>query len=113
MMLSVDEISFAEVVLDSSKPVLVNFWAPWCGLCRLVTPILGQVQNQWQDNLKIVHINADNNFHLATTYRLKSLPTLLLFEQGQVICRLENFRTREDLQQICELIHCQQFVQSA
>ncbi len=113
MMLSVDEISFAQVVLDSPVPVLVNFWAPWCGLCRLVTPILSQVQTQWQGNLQIVNINADNNFRLATTYRLKSLPTLLLFEKGQVIYRLESFQSREDLHQIRELINCEQFVRSA
>jgi thioredoxin 1 len=104
MMLSVNEISFAEVVLNSPRPVLVNFWAPWCGLCRLVTPILSQVQTQWHGNLQIVNINADDNLRLANTYRLKNLPTLLLFEKGQVIYRLDSFQTREELQQIGELI---------
>lgn len=112
-MLSVDEFSFAEIVLNSPRPVLVNFWAPWCGLCGLITPILTQIQNQWQDNLKIVNINADNNLRLANTYRIKNLPTLLLFENGQVKYRLDSFHSREELQQIRELISVDTIVTSA
>lgn len=112
-MLSIDEISFAEVVLNSPKPVLVNFWAPWCGLCRLVTPILSQVQSQGRENLRIVNINADNNLRLANTYRLRSLPTLLLFEKGKITYRLDSFQTREELQQIRELIPIDTTVSSA
>lgn len=113
MMLSIDEIAFDEVVLNSPRPVLVNFWAPWCGLCQLVTPILLQVQTQWQGNLQIVNINADNNLRLANTYRLKNLPTLLLFEKGKVTYRLDNFRSREELQQIRELLPVDHIVTSA
>lgn len=113
MMLSVDERSFNEVVLTSPRPVLVNFWAPWCGLCRLVTPILNQIQAQEQINLHIVSVNADNNLRLANTYRLKNLPTLLLFDNGQIVCRLENFRSREDLQQIREHLTGRLLVESA
>jgi thioredoxin 1 len=97
MVLSVNGRTFSQEVLQSPTPVLVDFWAPWCGLCRLIHPIVREVQLEWAEPVKLVRVNADENLKLANTYRLKSLPTLLLFEDGQVICRLENFHGREDL----------------
>jgi thioredoxin 1 len=97
MVLSVSERTFSQEVLESPIPVLVNFGAPWCGLCRIIQPLLLQFKAQCGDKIKLVGINADDNFKLATTYRLKSLPTLLLIENGIVRVRLESFRGREDL----------------
>ncbi len=113
MILSVNELTFPQVVLESPKPVLVHFWAPWCGLCRLTLPLLTKVQGEWGDDLRLVSINADENLRLANTYRLRNLPTLLLLEKGQVINRLEDFRSREDLNQILDKISCHHFIQSA
>ncbi|MBR8838261.1 MAG: thioredoxin [Stigonema ocellatum SAG 48.90 = DSM 106950] len=97
MVLSVNERTFTQEVLECEIPVLVNFEAPWCGLCRIIQPLLLQFQTQCSDQIKLVGINADQNFKLSTTYRLKSLPTLLLIENGIVRKRLESFRGREDL----------------
>ncbi|AVH67665.1 thiol reductase thioredoxin [Nostoc sp. 'Peltigera membranacea cyanobiont' 213] len=97
MVLSVSEQTFTQEVLESPIPVLVNFEAPWCGLCRIIHPLLLQFQAQCGDEIKLVGVNADQNFKLSTTYRLKSLPTLLLIENGTVRHRLEGFRGREDL----------------
>ncbi|MEC4812758.1 MAG: thioredoxin domain-containing protein [Scytonema sp. PMC 1069.18] len=97
MVLSVSERTFTQEVLESPIPVLVNFEAPWCGLCRIIQPLLLQFKAQCGDLIKLVDINADENFKLATTYKLKSLPTLLLIENGIVRQRLEGFRGREDL----------------
>jgi thioredoxin 1 len=97
MVLSVSERTFTQEVLESPVPVLVNFEAPWCGLCRIIQPLLLQFQTQCENQIKLVAINADQNFKLSNTYRLKSLPTLLLIENGIVRKRLEYFRTREDL----------------
>ncbi len=97
MVLSVIERTFTQEVLESPIPVLVNFEAPWCGLCRVIHPLLLQFQAQCGEEIKLVGVNADQNFKLSTTYKLKSLPTLLLIENGIVRHRLESFRSREDL----------------
>ncbi|MBP5974774.1 thioredoxin [Brasilonema sp. CT11] len=97
MVLSVSERTFSQEVLESSIPVLVNFEAPWCGLCRIIHPLLLQFKAQCGDQIKLVGVNADDNFKLATKYKLKSLPTLVLIENGIVCQRLESFRGREDL----------------
>lgn len=96
-MLSVNERTFGKEVLEAKVPVLVNFWAPWCGLCRVLNPLLLQLQNDWGEQVKLVEINPDKNFKLANSYRITSLPTLLLFEGGEVHHRFDTFRGREDL----------------
>ncbi len=97
MVLSVSERTFTKEVLESQVPVLVNFEAPWCGLCRIIKPLLLQFKSQCGEEIKLVGVNADDNFKLSTTYRLKTLPTLLLIENAIVLVRLEGFRGREDL----------------
>ncbi|MBW4615728.1 MAG: thioredoxin family protein [Desmonostoc vinosum HA7617-LM4] len=104
MVLSVSERTFTQEVLESPIPVLVNFEAPWCGLCRVIHPLLMQFKTQCGEEIKLVKVNADQNFKLSTTYRLKSLPTLLLIENGIVRDRLEGFRGRDDLRLALEEI---------
>lgn len=104
MVLSVSERTFTQEVLESPIPVLVNFEAPWCGLCRIIHPLLMQFHTQCSGEIKLVGINADQNFKLSTTYRLKSLPTLLLIEKGRIRQRLEGFRSRDDLRLALEEI---------
>lgn len=96
-MLSVSDKEFKHEVLESPIPVLVNFWAPWCGLCRLVEPSLQDLQTQYTGQIKLISVNADENLILASTYRLRDLPTLLLIHRGQVIHRFESFKGRDDL----------------
>jgi thioredoxin 1 len=97
MVLSVTERTFEQEVLESSTPVLVNFSAPWCGLCKAINPLLSQFQAKWGNQVKLVGINADNNFKLANTYKLTSLPTLILFVDGQIMYRLEYFHSRDEI----------------
>lgn len=97
MALAVNELTFKQEVLGSSTPVLVNFWAPWCGVCRLVSPMLTEIQAEWQGQIKLVSVNADENLRLSSLHKLSTLPTVLLFDQGQVICRLEQFKGRDEL----------------
>lgn len=98
MFSSVNDRTFDREVLSSSQPVLVHFWAPWCGLCRMINPILLKMESELERPIKLVSINADDNFKLANTYRLKNLPTLILFERGTLLERLDNFHQREGLE---------------
>jgi len=97
MVLSVSERTFAQEVFQASTPVLVHFWAPWCGLCRAIDPTLITFQSDWAGKVKLVGVNADQNFKLAHTYRLTSLPTLILFEGDKARFRLEQYQGREEL----------------
>jgi thioredoxin 1 len=102
MVVSVSEKNFSQEVLDSSIPVLVSFWAPWCSVCRIVNPFLQRFQAELDTPVKIVSINADDNFRLSNSYRLTTLPTLLLFDEGKVIQRLDRFHSRDDLRLAAE-----------
>lgn len=104
MVLSISERSFPKEVLEASTPVLVYFWAPWCGVCRLIPPALNRFQEEWGDSIKIVKINADESLKLANTYRLTTLPTLILLDRGQIRHRLEGFHSTDDLRRQLEAI---------
>jgi len=97
MVLSVSERTFAQEVFQASTPVLVHFWAPWCGLCRAIEPTLTTFESQWAGKVKLLGVNADQCLKLANTYRLTSLPTLILFEGDKVRFRFEHFQGREEL----------------
>jgi thioredoxin 1 len=97
MIHSVTELNFRTEVLLSSSPVLINFGAPWCGLCKVIEPTLIQFHDRWDQQIKLFNINADDNLKLASTYQLKTLPTLILFTNGRIVERLEGFHSREDL----------------
>src|SRR3954449_1990411 len=79
----VTDTNFQAEVLESEQPVLVDFWAPWCGPCRIVAPHLEELNSE-RDDLRVVKLNTDENPQTATTYNVMSIPTLLLFKNGQV-----------------------------
>ena len=97
MVLSVSERTFAQQVFEASTPVLVHFSAPWCGLCRAIEPTLATFESDWAGKVKLLGVNADLSFKLANTYRLTSLPTLILFEGDKVRFRFEQYQGREEL----------------
>ena len=101
-MLSVTERTFTKEVLEAPTPVLVHFWAPWCGLCKMIQPILSRFHEEKGQQIKVVSLEADLSLQLAFTYKLSQLPTLILFEGGQVKDRIEGFQSREDLRKRLE-----------
>jgi thioredoxin 1 len=80
----VTDDNFQAEVIESDKPVLVDFWAPWCGPCRIVHPVLEQIAAERGEELKIVKLNTDENPQTATAFEVLSIPTLILFKGGQV-----------------------------
>lgn len=79
----VTDSSFKQDVLDSPIPVLVDFWAPWCGPCRMVAPVVDEIAKQYDGQLKVVKINTDENPSVASQYGIRSIPTLMIFKGGQ------------------------------
>ena len=79
---NVSDDSFQAEVLENEHPVLVDFWAPWCGPCRVVAPVLEEIANERQD-LRVVKLNVDDNQRTAAQYGVMSIPTMILFKNGQ------------------------------
>ena len=97
----VTDANFQSEVLDAEVPVLVDFWAPWCGPCRVVHPVLEEIDSERQD-LRIVSLNTDENPQTAAKYEVLSIPTMIVFKDGEVATRLVGARPKSRLEQELE-----------
>jgi thioredoxin 1 len=84
----VTDTNFQAEVLENETPVLVDFWAPWCGPCRMVSPILEEIANE-RDDVRVVKLNTDDNQQTAVQYQVLAIPTMILFRGGQEVKRIQ------------------------
>jgi thioredoxin 1 len=98
MVKEVNEAAFAAEVLESEKPVLVDFWAPWCGPCRMVSPVVEAVGTKLADSLKTVKVNTDENMSISSEYQITGIPSLLVFKGGKEVDRFVGFLPQEQLE---------------
>lgn len=96
-MTTLTETNFDQEVLQSPLPVLVDFWAEWCAPCRMLTPVLEELDAEYNGKAKIGKVNVDDNQSLATRYGIRSIPTLLLFKGGQVVGQIVGLRSKREL----------------
>jgi thioredoxin 1 len=82
--IEVTDSSFEQEVLQSDLPVLVDFWAPWCGPCRAIAPVVEEISNDYQSKLKVVKCNVDDNPKVPGKYGIRAIPTLIIFKDGNV-----------------------------
>ena len=88
MALEITDANFQEVVLNSDKPVLVDFWATWCGPCRTVGPIVDELATELEGRAVVGKVNVDSNSDTPLTYGIRSIPTLLIFKNGEIVDKL-------------------------
>ena len=98
----VTDATFENEVLKSTTPVLVDFWAEWCGPCKAIAPIIKEIADDNGDKLKVVKINIDESPQTPGTYGIRSIPTILMFKDGQVVSQLSGARPKGDFEELVE-----------
>jgi thioredoxin 1 len=93
----VNDSNFEQIVLQAKTPVLVDFWAAWCGPCRMVAPIVEELAGEYADKVTVAKLDVDQNPKTASQYGVMSIPTLLIFKDGAPVSNIVGFRPKADL----------------
>ena len=94
---SVNDDNFREVVLEAEIPFLVDFWAPWCAPCLAIAPVVGELAAEYEGQVGFVKVNVDNSPRIASQYGIMSIPTLMIFKDGQPVSNIVGFRPKDEL----------------
>ncbi len=100
--LELSDNDFESQVLQAAEPVLVDFWAPWCGPCRMIAPIVEELASENAGSLKVAKVNIDTSPNVATQYGVTSIPTLMVFKNGEVVDRFLGIQPKQRLQEAIE-----------
>lgn len=101
-LLNVTSENFESEVVNSGQPVLVDFWAEWCGPCRMVGPVIDELAEEYSGKVKIGKLNVDQQGDLAMKFRVMSIPTIMLFKNGEVVEKVVGVRTKEEFQNMIQ-----------
>ena len=100
--IDVTEKNFSEEVLKSEMPVLVDFWAPWCGPCKMLTPIIEELIAEYDGRVKICKLNTDENMSLSSKFQITSIPCLILFKGGSPVHKIVGFKPKNDIKKVLD-----------
>ena len=100
MALEINDTNFQSLVKDSDKPVLVDFWAPWCGPCRTIAPIIDELHSDMEGKAVVGKVNVDENRELAIEYNIRSIPALIIFKRGEMVDSLIGAVSLEELEDL-------------
>lgn len=98
--LKITKENFMGEVMDSDKPVLVDFWAPWCGYCRMLSSIISEIAEAQEGRVKVGKVNVDEEQELAEQFSIMSIPSVLVFKDGNVIAKTVGIQPKEDLERL-------------
>ena len=101
---AVDDSNFAQIVLQAKTPVLVDFWAVWCGPCRMVAPIIEELAEEYEGRVSFAKLEVDQNPKTAGKYGIMSIPTLLVFKDGNPVSNIVGFRPKAELKQSLDAV---------
>lgn len=100
--ITINDGNFEEVVLKAETPVLVDFWAPWCGPCKMVEPVVEELAQEYEGRISFARLNVDGNYQIASQYGIMSIPTLIIFKDGKPVSNLVGFRPKDQLKESLE-----------
>ena len=98
----VNEQNFEQEVVNSNIPVLVDFWATWCGPCKMLLPVIDEIAKEYEGKLKVCKVNTDENMTLSSQFQITSIPCLIIFKNGKAINKMVGFRPKNDIKKEIE-----------